>query len=175
MPHLFDAAMLAYFFVRCDETLSPSYNKALFFIERGGFVNDFETEWKGKSAPYKFSQPQIKLSWSYFATSSAFTLTALLLPLTQLLFLPPDRQYSSLDAKQILDNTELMIRYFSFSRAIHERLVQRLDHRSRMRVDQFAFPDSIKPSCLALEPFEADQLAIIKRYSLKKPQKPPDR
>jgi hypothetical protein len=168
MPYLFDAAMVAYFFVRCDETLSPTFNRARFFIERGGFVNDWETGWKDKRWPYKVSESQIKYSWRYFAASSAFTLAAHLLPFKEVLFLPPDREYSSLEAKQVIDRTPALIEYFRFSRAIHECMLERLDHRSRTRVDQFAFPDSIKPTKLVLDPFEDDQLAIINRYSLKK-------
>jgi hypothetical protein len=171
MPHLFDAAMVAYFFVRCDpDAHPPSYNKAFFFIQHGGYVYNFETTRKKETAPYKFSQSQIKLSWSYFATTSAFSLAAQLLELNEeILFLPPDREYSSIEAKNLLDKPAKLRRYFRFSRTIHERLVQRLDDRSKMRVDQVAFPDSIKPYKLfELDPFQPDQIAIIEKYSLKK-------
>jgi hypothetical protein len=170
MPHLFDAAMVAYFFVRCDPvTHPPSYNKALFFIARGGYVYNFETSWKKETAPYKFSQSQIKLSWSYFATTSAFSLAAELMELREILFLPPDREQASIEAKNLLDKPAKLREYFRLSRTIHERLLERLDHRSKMRVDQVAFPDSIKTyKIFELDPFQPDQIAIIEKYSLKK-------
>jgi hypothetical protein len=160
MTLLFDVAMIANFFLRCGSETPSSLNKALFFIEEGGFEKDFEIGYHGNIKPYRFSQARVKRSWHFFSSAASFVLAAEMLPLKEVLYLPPDSDLSVIHTGKLLRNGEKLIRYFSLAKSVHDALMQHLDHRSLGRITLVRFPEAIKASKAEVTPFDTDQLAL---------------
>jgi hypothetical protein len=165
LPVLFDVAAIAAFFLKCPEKMSPSLNRALFFISKGGFSKDFTIGPNAK--PYKVSKANLKNIWSSFAVTSPFSLAAERLSLREILSLAPEGIESVRLATKLLRNHKRVRRYFGHAKYIQDTLLKRLDKTSRERFKFVEFPEGVTPHVIKSLEFEPWQLKMIDDYHVK--------
>jgi hypothetical protein len=161
---LADSAAIAAFIVRCPSEMRPSINKALFFIDAGGFTVDLLTVEEAIERRYTVSPATIRKAWASCAASATFTLAADRLDIEFISKLAPDDETSISEASKILDDLPRARRYFGGARYIQEILLTRLDVNSRKKINFLTFPDCIQVHAIEPRAFNAAQLDIIKRY-----------
>jgi hypothetical protein len=164
---LYDAAALAAFILRCPLGMSPSVNKALYFIDEGGFTGDAFNEEEDKGERYVVSPATIKKGWSGSAIASPFWLAADRLKAWSIGYLAPDDEEALLKTKDLLSDTSRIREYFGSARYLQESLLSRLDKSSRKNFRFVQFPKSIALHPVEPRPFNAAQLEIIKGYKAK--------
>jgi hypothetical protein len=170
---LYDASAVAAFIIRCppagvgDAKKRPSVNKALFFIDEGGFTGDAFNEEEDRNEPYTVAPATVKKGWGSSAVASPFWLAADRLKVYSIAHLAPDDEGSILKASDLLGDTTRIRQYFGSARYIQEALLKRLDKASRKRFHFVQFPKSIALHPVEPRPFNAAQLEIIKGYKAK--------
>jgi hypothetical protein len=163
---LFHASSITAFIVRCPLELKPSVNKAVFFIDEGGYSDAYDiVNYKDDRAkPYKASHQTLRRGWISSATSSPFVVAAHRLNMTSIIELAPDYDDSIPQSRRLLGNTTKLRRFFGLARFIQEQLLKRLDKSSRKRFKFCQFPDNISPYEIKPHPFDSRQLGIIGGY-----------
>ena len=160
---LFDAGAVAAFIIRCPLELKPSINKALFFIDEGGFIGEIHSYETGDNVNYAASYATVKKSWGLCAIASPFWLAAEFFSLWSIAELAPDDRASILKARNLLDDTQRIGQYFARARFIQD-LCKRLDKSIRNKIAFVQFPKSVAICEDIPDSFNADQLELIKRY-----------
>ena len=151
-----DASSIVAFLLRSPVELRPSINKAIFFIDAGGF---------GKDA--KASQATLKKNWTQYAISSPFTLAGEYLE-SPIPFLMPDDPNAISMATRIVKNIKTVRKYFGCTKYFQEILLTRLDPSSLKRFSFVKFPTKLKPHRVKIEPLELDQIELVKKYKAPK-------
>ncbi len=148
------------FFVRCPEDRHPSLNKAMFFIDEGGFsAAEIEEDDFSASSP-----ATLKKNWSSFAAQSPFLFAAAWLKYDSLVYLAPDDDSSIDDASVYLKNPVTMQKYFGVARRVQELLLTRLYAVSRRRFPFLTFPATIAPVRVKCSPLTPEQLEVLQKY-----------
>lgn len=120
LPFLFDVGAIVAFILKCPLEMKPSLNKALFFIDEGGFADALTIVEKQHERPYKVSYANLKTSWSLLAISSPFSLAAENLSVQPILNLPPDASLSIPKATKLLQNVIALRHYFGHARYLQD-------------------------------------------------------
>jgi hypothetical protein len=154
---LSDVDGIVSFFLRCPVADKPSLNKALFFIEEGGYVDEESPSDKAVSAT-------LKTSWKNFAVVAPFSFAAGFWELDELLELAPDNDSSIFEAGKLLIKINSLRRYFGTVRYVQDILLERLDPKTLIWLKFVKFPDCIKSRRTPFRPLFPDQMAILKRY-----------
>lgn len=164
---LFDAASIAEFFaIWPDEDMKPkqpSFNRALHFIDGGGFVTN-PTAPKNQQIGHQSSKTTIKKSWRRYAVSGPFIFAAEVADLLRIIDLAPDDPASITDGEDILRDRKILKVYFETARAIQERMLQFLDEKTKARFPFVNFPKGVTIATLYREPLKPHQLALLHNY-----------
>jgi hypothetical protein len=161
---LYDAAAVAAFIIRCPMEMKPSVNKALFFIDEGGFTGDAFNDESDKDQRYTVAPATVKKGWSMAAIATPFWLSADRLKLTSIGDLPPDNEMSIQKAGELLADPAQMQKYFGTARFIQDQLMQRLRDSVRHKLQFVRFSDTIAINEIPSRPFNSTQLDIIRKY-----------
>lgn len=157
--NLSDVGCIAGYFCGAPAKPLPSLNRALHLISKGGFVDNF-----GVSLDQQEKGPSVatlKTSWRRYAVVAPFVLAAHVE--LNLIDLPPDHESSVGNAKQLLRRSNSLQRYFGVARHAQEKMLLRLNARSKERFTFVHFPNSIKPVEFDFE-LDEIQLRIIAEY-----------
>lgn len=150
------------FFMICPGEQRPSLLKALHFIEQGGFVADDVAE--SEKHQFKRSAATLKKTWVNQVVAGPFIWAANSLEIDRLMGLSPDKAKAIAEAKRFLARRHVILNFFGLARFCQERLISRLDERSRARFHFVKFP----PNVLSLEcefpDLDAVQMAVLKKY-----------
>jgi hypothetical protein len=157
-----DATFITAFIIRCPKELNPSVNKALSFMENGGFTEDLNDD--GDDTPAKMSSATLKEGWRACAVSSPFAYVAPKLNLTAIEELAINEKDGVLEAGRILQDVSRLRQFFGSARYIQNVLLERLHETSIKKIPFVEFPDKIQPHMIESRPFSPAQLEIIKRY-----------
>ncbi|UGY17993.1 hypothetical protein HAP48_0011480 [Bradyrhizobium septentrionale] len=147
------------FFLCCPATAKPSLNKALFFIEGGGFdhldLKDNEPDARSLST--------LKMAWKERACTGPFHWALAIAGLSDLYEMLPDNWGAFRRAERILKKPEKLAEYFGISKFVQERLLSIVDASSRNRFN-VKFPKRIRTIECEFTEFDESQLTILRRY-----------
>src|SRR5205807_9875555 len=141
-----DVYMAVEFFLTCPRELRPSLNKAIHFLENGGFN-------LGGSAA------SLKNNWVKYLVSSPFAFVEF----PALDFQPDDLRHVP-ESIELLKDEDKLRRWFGQARCVQEQLVQRLDRTTRERFRFTEFPTEIASCPIKLSTYTPEQIQIIKSY-----------
>lgn len=146
--------LIAYFFLRCPLALKPSFNKALYFIDEGGFT-DGPFRATGLQDG-KYSPATVKSAWKQFKNAAPFWTAAGCLDIA--LDLRPDRTESVRVARKLLASNKLS-ELFAIARQIHNHLLSRGCSYEGIR-----FPTSVQASQIRFVEFDKAQCRLVSEY-----------
>jgi hypothetical protein len=150
------------FFMICPAERRPSLLKALHFIAEGGFVaNDVPDNEKGE---YTRSAATLKKSWVSHVVAGPFIWSAESLGYEKLVRSSPDASKTLKEARNFLHTRDNVFDFFGAAKFCQDRLISRLDERSRLRFKFIKFPPNIASVEMELPEFDRSQIAIIENY-----------
>jgi hypothetical protein len=142
-------------------TKRPSLNKAIHFIERGGFGPE-----------YKSSPAAVKKVWVKYITAVPFFLADspyfLDGPFLQMRGLSPHSSKWIQDANKILKNEDGLLTYFRIAKWIQERFYSLLDPATQRRFQFVHLPRQIEPTELSGLAFNEEQTQLYNAYTTAK-------
>jgi hypothetical protein len=150
------------FFMICPAELRPSLLKALHFIEQGGFIADDVD--KSERDQLVRSAATLKKTWVKHVVAGPFIWAADSSEFEGLLSLAPDQTKTIAAVKKFLAHRRDILNFFGLARFCQERLISRLDERSRSRFRFVKFPPNVVPIESELPELDAVQMAVLKRY-----------
>lgn len=153
---------LVEFFMICPDENRPSLLKALHFIEQGGFVADDVGEKEKRH--FTRSATTLKKTWANYVVPSPFIWSAYSLDLEYLMKLSPDQPKTIASARKFLTRQRDITNFFGAARFCQERLISRLEKKSRSRFDFVKFPPNIDALELELPDFNPTQIALLQKY-----------
>lgn len=157
---LFDVGLIVDFFVSCDSTLQPSLNKALYFIDSGGFTDGpFHSK-----APLegKVSSTTLKTAWQIYGNVACFGLASYSAGIP-ILDLRPDDTASIKKASRLLNSNKLLW-FFGIAKAAQNILLERLDRRTARRLAPIAFPNQVPDLQINFGPLDKAQTELVRAY-----------
>lgn len=157
-----DAGFIAAFIARCPKEYKPSANRALAFVQKGGFADDLEM----LADEATLSHQTLKNGWKDCAASSPFSVVAPRLKMTAIEELEVDDKDSVAKAREILQDTTALRQFFGAERYVQDVLIERLHESSLQKIPFVKFPDSIPAHVIEPRPFSPAQLQIIKSYAV---------
>lgn len=157
LSELSDVSGIAAFLFRCPTELKPSINKAMFFIEAEGYVDEEYPDDKASVAT-------LKKSWVKYAIVSPFVFSAIYCEDDLIYSLAPDNPNSIKAAKKYLINNEKLVRFFKLALQVQLKMAGLLDPRTLLWLELTTFPKGIEPATEDVLPFEDHQLVILKKY-----------
>lgn len=142
------------FFLSVDSipSLKPSLNKAMFFIDYGGY---------GKDA--KRSLSSLKNDWVKYAVCSPFIYAAGGFDFDDF-WIAPDDEDAIAHAANSLDEEGWLQDFFGQALHTQNALLKNLDRSTVKRFKFLDFPDFIKPIPAETSALDAEQLKILKEY-----------
>jgi hypothetical protein len=153
------ASRVASFLMQCPKDLRPSLNKALFFIDEGGYFGPAAVS-TVKKAWNKFAPVSPFASVTYFFWLDKMTRGEDPFPGGDLFELPPDGAKSPHKSGNFLFKRDDLRDYFSTARFFQENIVSIAGSSSGF----VTFPEEIKPLAIPIPPLEEHQLDIVRRY-----------
>lgn len=150
------------FFMLCPASLKPSMNKALYFIDGGGFV-PLGLD-KADQQSFKRSIATSKTAWASRKTSAPFVYVCSHLGFQYLLRLSPDKASSLKRASSLVNDKGKLLRFFGYAKYSQNILLQRLDRRALAKCDFATFSETLEALDPAVGPFDADQIELLKSY-----------
>jgi hypothetical protein len=154
------------FFMICPAERRPSLLKALHFIEQGGFVS--EDVQKREKSEYTRSAATLKKSWVSHVVAGPFIWTAESFDFEKLIRCSPDGTATISEAKKFLDTPDKIADFFAAAKFCQDRLISRLDPRSRSRFKFVKFPHNIASADVELPEFDKYQIAFLETYQAPK-------
>ena len=150
---------LVSFFLCCPPEGKPSLNKALFFVENGGFkYPDMEA-----NADDARSVATLKIAWKDRASTGPFLWSMAITGMEELYETLPDEHKAFKRAEKMLRNSKKLIEFFGTCKFVQERLLSVVDPDSRRRFS-VKFPKRLSPEECDFIPFDDRQLAILGKY-----------
>lgn len=154
------------FFMMCPSERRPSLLKALHFIEEGGFVTKEVQEREKKE--YTRSAATLKKSWVSHVVAGPFIWSAETLGFEKLIRRSPDETKTISEVGRFLDTPDQVADFLGVAKFCQDRLISRLDPRSRSRFKFVKFPPKIASVEMELPEFDEGQIAILKTYQAPK-------
>jgi hypothetical protein len=150
------------FFMICPSDQRPSLLKALHFIERGGFVpRDVKETDRGA---YTRSRSTLKVSWVNYAEPGPFIWAAMQPKFEFITHLSPDLKSTIKRVDRFLAKQHEVMKFFGLARFCQDRLIPRLDRRSRSRFRFIKFSPNVVPLDVELSELDPIQAAILEKY-----------
>jgi hypothetical protein len=150
------------FFLICPTEEKPSLLKALFFIDRGGFVSNVsDQDEKGRKGR---SPSTLKGSWVRCAVRGPFIWAAVGSKYEFLLEIPPEERSSIEKIERFLSHPNAALEYFGMARFCQERLHDRLDRKSKSRFRFIRFPKNVPLLELELPTLDPLQIRFLREY-----------
>jgi hypothetical protein len=150
------------FFMICPTERRPSLLKALHLIAEGGFVaHDVPKSEKGE---YTRSAATLKKSWVSHVVAGPFIWSAESLGYEKLVRSSPDASKTLKEARDFLDTPDKIADFFGAAKFCQDRLIARLDQRSRSRFKFVKFPPNIASADMELPEFDQRQIVILENY-----------
>jgi hypothetical protein len=150
------------FLLICPAEENPSLLKALYFIERGGFVPDIagqsEKDRRGRSPS------TLKTNWVRQAERGPFLWAAAGSEYEILFDIPPEQQSSIRKIERFLSRPKAVHEYFGIARFCQERLYGRLDSRSKSRFRFVKLPKNVASLEIELPTLSASQISLLRQY-----------
>jgi hypothetical protein len=150
------------FFMICPTDQRPSLLKALHFIEAGGFVADDVEE--NDRNNYKRSRSTLTVSWVNYVVAGPFIWSAMQPKYEFIVRLSPDRVWTIGRVGRFLAQKNEVMKFFGLAKFCQDRLISRLDKRSRSRFRFLNFPPNVTPLEVEFPEFDPSQTAILKKY-----------
>ena len=141
-----DMYQVIQFFLSCPLELKPSLNKAIYFMERGGF-------------PIGGSSATLRANWVRYIVSSPF----IFVDFPAIDFQPDDVRHAA-ESIELLGNEDKLRRYFGMARFVQGEFLERLDVVTRKRFTFVDFPDGIDDCLVKLPRYQQNKIDIIKSY-----------
>jgi hypothetical protein len=150
------------FFLICPAAEKPSLLKALYFIDRGGFVSDVsgqsEKDRRGRSPS------TLKSNWVRQAERGPFLWAAAGSEYELLFDIPPEERSSIRKIERFLSRPNATHEYFGIARFCQERLYDRLDRKSKSRFRFIKFPKTVASLELELPTLNPSQISLLRQY-----------
>ncbi|MCK1378551.1 hypothetical protein IVB33_10985 [Bradyrhizobium sp. 24] len=150
------------FFMICPIEQRPSLLKALHFIEQGGFVPDDVKETDRHA--HTRSRSTLKVSWVNYAIAGPFIWSAMQSKYEFITRLSPDLKSTINRVDKFLARKDEVMEFFELARFCQDRLIPRLDERSRARFRFLKFPPNVAAVDVGLSELDSAQAAILKDY-----------
>lgn len=150
------------FFMICPSDRKPSLLKAMYFIDAGGFIPK-EVE-KQDRKYHKRSATTLKNSWVNYAVTGAFVWAAISFDFDHLLQLSPEQVSTIGKIRKFLADEDAVLDFFGAAKFCQERLISRLDARSKSRFRFVNFPSNIVARDVEIPEFDAAEMAILEAY-----------
>jgi hypothetical protein len=147
------------FFLCCPPEKRPSLNKALFFVNQGGFdYPDMKDDMDEAR-----SIATLKIAWKERAHTGPFLWSSAFNEMGELYDMLPDDGKAFKRAEKMLRKPEKILGFFGMSKFIQERLLSTVDPASRRRFN-IKFPKRLLSEECDFTPFDDRQLEILARY-----------
>jgi hypothetical protein len=150
------------FFLNCPIEAKPSLLKALYFIDRGGFVPDVsglsEGDRRGRSPT------TLKTNWVRQRERGPFLWAAAVSKYDFLFDISPEERSSIRKIERFLSRPNAVHEYFGIARFCQERLYDRLDSRSKSHFRFIKFPATVASVEMELQGFNPAQMNLLRQY-----------
>jgi hypothetical protein len=152
-------AEIVNFFMTCPDELKPSFLKAIYFIDEGGFVpSDIRPEEKRK---YKRSAATLKNSWRKLAVASPFIWAASIDDFKIIFDLSPASPTMVKASNRLLSRRSTLLEFFGNARFCQEHLLGRFSPRAFKFIK---FPPNVSSEAVQCEPLDTAGIELIRSY-----------
>jgi hypothetical protein len=119
---------------------------------------------KSERDQHKRSAATLKKTWVKHVVAGPFIWAAESIGFDYLMRLAPDQTKTIAGVKKFLTRRDDIFDFFGVARFCQERLISRLDERSRSRFQFVNFPSKVVPIECELPELDTVQMAVLKRY-----------
>jgi hypothetical protein len=152
------------FFMHCPEDLSPSLNKAYFFIEEDGHLPD-EQLTKGEIRELKRGRSALKIAWTEQAKAGPLLFAAALSENDHNIsdYAPDDSEFFD-EASQLVRDRNRLLNYFGMALWCQQKLIRLLGTTGARKIKFPQFPAAVKPIDPQFNTYDETQLKILSKY-----------
>jgi hypothetical protein len=146
-------------FMACPDEHKPSFLKAIYFIDEGGFVpRDIRPEEKSK---YKRSAATLKNTWRKLAAASPFIWAAGIDDFKVIFDLSPASPTMVKASKRLLSRPSELLQFFGNAKFCQEHLLGRFSPRTFKFIK---FPPNVSSQAVQCEPLDKEGIALVRSY-----------